>query len=113
MRIPGIPGASEPSFRTRDQVWIALDDLVYETCTKLETLGIVLSPYACKAAIQVSRQLMLVGSPAAGVDLEQEVSLRLRQRRVLLDPQLTGEILRAYGRVVMGMQIAEVQETGS
>ena len=53
MRIPGIPGASEPSFRTRDQVWIALDDLVYETCTKLEVLGIVLSPYACKAAIQV------------------------------------------------------------
>ena len=59
MRIPGIPGASEPSFRTRDRVWIALDDLVYETCSKLEEEGVLLSPYSCKAAIQVSRQLML------------------------------------------------------
>jgi len=54
MRIPGIPGASEPSFRTRDRVWIALDDLVYETCTKLEELGFSLSPYSCKAAIQIA-----------------------------------------------------------
>ena len=60
MRIPGIPGASEPSFRTRDRIWIALDDLVYETCSKLEELGLAISPYACKAAIQISRQLMLV-----------------------------------------------------
>ena len=36
MRIPGIPGASEPSFRTRGQIWVALDDLVHETCTRLE-----------------------------------------------------------------------------
>ena len=113
MRIPGIPGASEPSFRTRDQIWIALDDLVYETCSKLEELGILVSPFACKGAIQVSRQLMLVDSPSAGDELARDVSQRLRDRGVLLRPELTREILRAYGYVVMGMEIAEVLETGS
>ena len=113
MRIPGIPGASEPSFRTRDRIWIALDDLVYETCSKLEELGLAISPYACKAAIQISRQLMLVDSPALGDELAAEVSLRLRQRGVILRQELTREVLRAYGHVVMGLQIAEVQETGS
>ena len=113
MRIPGIPGASEPSFRTRDQVWIALDDLVYETCAKLETQGIVVSPYVCKGAIQVSRQLMLVGCASEGDELARDVSERLKRRGVLLRPELTRAILRGYGHVVMGMAIAEVLETGS
>ena len=113
MRIPGIPGASEPSFRTRDQIWIALDDLVHETCERLEEKGVIISPYVCKGAIQVSRQLMLVGSTSAGEVLVNEVSLRLRQRGVLLRPELAADILRAYGMVVMGMEIAEVLETGS
>ena len=113
MRIPGIPGASEPSFRTRDRVWIALDDLVYETCSKLEEEGVLLSPYSCKAAIQVSRQLMLVNSPASGEELAVEVSQRLQKKGVPLLASLTGEVLRAYGRIDMSLQIAEVQETAS
>ena len=113
MKIPGISGASEPSFRTRDQVWIALDDLIYEACDRLEERGIIISPYACKGAIQVSRQLMLVGSAFSGEALVIEVTRRLRQRGVLLQPELTSEVLRAYGHVVMSMQIAEVLETGS
>jgi len=113
MRIPGIPGASDPSFRTRDQVWIGLDDLVFETCSRLEELGFVLSPFACKAAIQVSRQLMLVDCQASGDALAEQVSTRLRSRGVILNQALTREALRAYGHVVMGLEIAEVQETGS
>ena len=113
MRIPGIPGASEPSFRTRGQIWVALDDLVYETCTHLDTFGVIVSPYVCKGTIQVSRQLMLVGTPSAGEGLAEEVAMRLRERGVLVQPGLVGQILQAYGHIIMGMDIAEVLETGS
>ena len=113
MRIPGLPGASEPAFRTRDRVWIALDDLIFETCALLEQEGVSLSPYTCKAAIQVGRQLMLVGAGLEGEDLAEEVTRRLRARLVLLSSETSGQALRAYGRVVMGMEITEIRETGS
>ena len=42
-----------------------------------------------------------------------EVSQRLQKKGVPLLASLTGEVLRAYGRIDMSLQIAEVQETAS
>ena len=112
MRIPGIPGASEPSFRTRGQIWVALDDLVYETCTHLDTFGVIVSPYVCKGTIQVSRQLMLVGTTSAGEGLAEEVAMRLRQRGCWSSQAWWVKSYRPTA-IIMGMDIAEVLETGS
>ena len=58
MSIPGIPGASEPAFRTRDARWMGLDALVHETRASLVAEGTNVSLIAVKSAIQLARQVV-------------------------------------------------------
>ena len=108
MRIPGIPGASEPTFRTRDCHWMSLDTLVMETCAELEEDGWVVSPHAAKVTIQVAR-VVVQGPDGMETDtLVDEVQARLRHRFILLTVAQVRSILTAYARVVSTMDIAEI-----
>ena len=84
MRIPGIPGSSEPSFRTRDAQWLGLDTMVRETVVELAEQGLTLSPYVVKATVQVGR-MAVQGPCGRDVDaLVESVQMHLRDRRVLI-----------------------------
>ena len=112
MRIPGIPGASEPAFRTRDARWMGLDALVRETCTVLEEDGIVISLVAAKATIQLARRV--VQEP---VERDQEalcctISDRLRSRRVLMPVSSVRHVIQVYARVIVSLEILEINEIG-
>ncbi len=109
-RIPGIVGATEPSFRTGDRRWMGLDTLVWETLSKLEERGHELNPVVVKAAVQVAR--MLVSGPAApqGLALVQAVTEQLHHRRVILPVATVREILLAYLGVIADLEIQEINE---
>ncbi len=112
MRIPGIPGASEPAFRTRDSRWMGLDALVQETCTTLEESGVQISLVAAKAAIQIAR--FVVQEPV-GRDQEElcmEVADRLRSRKVILPVEMVQSVLSAYAEVIVVLEILEINEIG-
>lgn len=112
MRIPGLPGASEPTFRTRDRRWMGLDTLVLDTCQRLEDSGAAVSPVAAKAAIQLARHLVVMDEELVGEDLLAAVSFRLRRQRVLLTPAAVGRVLGAYARLVVELDITETCELG-
>ena len=109
--IPGIPGASEPSFRTRDAQWVSLDTLVRSTCQRLEDIGEPVSPLAAKAVIQVGRECVQAYPERQGDALMISVSDNLRQRRLLVVPRLVREILIAYTSAVVELDVAEVVES--
>jgi hypothetical protein len=113
MRIRGLVGASEPAFCTRDRRWLSLDSVVMELCSALEAEGIPLSPFACKAAVQVARQCMLSGPPPERVELVELVRLRLRGRGLILPAPLIDEVLARYARAIVELDIVLVQEIGT
>jgi len=108
MRIPGIPGASEPTFRTRDCQWMGLDTLVMETCADLEEEGWVVSPHAAKVTIQVARCTVQGPVELDTPSLIAAVREGLRPRYVLLTEEQVEAVLTAYARVVLTMDIAEI-----
>lgn len=110
-RIPGIPGAPEPSFRTGDRRWMSLDTLVIETIGALAEQGHEMSPMVMKATIQVARQLVVVHEGLAGDALVDEVVLHLRRRHVLLSKRAARAALVAYIRVVAELDVVEISET--
>lgn len=109
-KIPGISGASEPSFRTADRRWLDLDSMVRETTHKLATGGVILSPVAVKAAIQMGRALLAASDDLRGDALGELVSAQLRHRRVLLSPALARQVLVAYAAVFLELEVLEVNE---
>lgn len=109
--IPGIPGASEPSFRTRDDSWVSLDTLVRSTCARLEEIGEVVSPLAAKAVIQVGRDSVQRWPERQGDALMHTVSDQLRHQRLIVVPRLVREILVAYTSAVVELDVAEVVES--
>ena len=113
MRIPGIPGGSEPSFRTRDCQWMGLDTLVLETCEQLDGEDWDLSPHVVKAAIQVARWVVEELEDEGVEELVEAVCQRLRCRRVLLSHGHVQAILTAYARVISSLDIAEINELGT
>jgi carbonic anhydrase/acetyltransferase-like protein (isoleucine patch superfamily) len=111
MRIPGIPGASEPAFRTRDQELFGLDTMVGDACVLLSEDGVEVSPHVVKTTVQIARGLMLAGSELGGDALIGEVRLLLQDCRVILSVGHVWAVLKAYGRVVVSHDIADVVET--
>ena len=112
MRIPGIPGVSEPHFRTRDCRLMGLDTLVRETCGDLETEGWDVSPYAVKATIQMAR--LVVQEPIER-DTDELVSVvvnKLRIQRVLMQKDLVRAVLTAYAHIIAVLGILETNELG-
>lgn len=112
-RIPGLPGGSEPTFRTRDRRWLELDSLVLETRARLGEEGVQMTPTAIKAAIQMGRALLAHRQGLAGEALGEAVSDQLRGRRVLLPPAVAQRVLAAYAAVFLELEVEEVNEFGS
>ncbi len=112
MRIPGIPGASEPAFRTRDARWMGLDALVRETCAFLEEDGIVISLIAAKATIQLARRTVQEPLERDQDELCSVISDRLRSRRVLMPVPSVRDVIQAYARVIVSLDILEINEIG-
>ncbi len=110
MRIPGVPGASEPTFRTRDCQWMSLDTLVMETVAELEEDGVSISPHAAKVTIQVARVVVQGPEGSDTVQLVKAVRVGTRRRRVLLSEEYVQAVLTAYARVISTMDIAEITD---
>lgn len=109
-RIPGVPGATEPTFRTGDRRWMGLDSLVWETCARLEERRQALQPAVVKAVIQVARMAVQGPERLEGQALVDEVTLRLRHERVLLPAARVRAVLLAYLTVVGELEIQEINE---
>jgi hypothetical protein len=112
MRIPGIPGASEPSFRTRDARWMGLDSLVQETCSTLEDEGLTVSLIAAKATIQIARSVVQGPVDRTQEQLSAVIADRLRARRVIMPVEHVSQILEAYAQVIVSLEILEINEIG-
>lgn len=109
-RIPGLAGASEPSFRTADRRWLDLDSLVRETTQRLAEGGLEMSPTAVKSAIQMGRALLAARDELRGEALGEAVSAQLRHRRVILSPAVAQRVLQAYAAVFVDLEVLEVNE---
>ena len=110
MRIPGIPGASEPSFRTRDRRWMGLDALVRETCAHLEEDDLFVSPVAAKATIQLARLVVQEPVDRDTGQLVETIVKRLRARRVIIPPNTALAVLTAYAHVIVVLDVLEINE---
>jgi hypothetical protein len=107
MGIPGIPGAPEPTFRTRDREYVSLDRLIQDVCTELASRDILVDPPIAKAAVQCARQSVQASESPGLEGLSQQVSEDLRRERVHLVPRLVRQVLLSYGRIVSELDIAE------
>ena len=110
MSIPGIPGAGEPAFRTRDARWMGLDALVQETRTLLAEDGIDLSLVAVKATIQMARLVVQEPVEREADELVAIVSSRLRDRSVIMPPGRVQSVLTTYAQVIVVLDILEINE---
>ncbi|MGB0640018.1 MAG: hypothetical protein ACPGTU_11830 [Myxococcota bacterium] len=112
MSIPGIPGVSEPHFRTRDQRWMGLDTVVMETCKELEAEGHKASPHAVKATIQMARLVVQEPVERETEALVEIVLARLRAQKVLMNKELIRSVLTTYARIIAVLDILETNELG-
>ena len=112
MSIPGIPGASEPAFRTRDSRWMGLDALVHETRASLVAGGENVSLIAVKSAIQLARQVVQEPTDRSTEELVVTVTERLQHRKVILPIDVVRGVLNAYARVIVELEILEINEIG-
>ena len=112
MSIPGIPGASEPSFRTRDARWMGLDAVVLETCAMLAEEDIDVSPIAAKAAIQIARFVVQEPVERKSGEIARVVAERLQARSVLLPSSIVKDVLEMYTKVIVALDVLEINEFG-
>ncbi len=112
MTIPGVEGAGEPCFRTRDSRWLTLDAMVMETCSALDEAGHEVSPVAVKATIQLARFTVQEPRDRTTDELISDVTQRLRARRVIVPRAVVGEIVRAYAAVFVALEVLEINEVG-
>jgi len=109
--IPGIPGAADPTFCTRDRRFLSLDRVVHELCDLMEDDGTPISPRVAKAAVQSGRQIVCRYDGLCADELATRVSLELRRARVLLTPTLVERLLVTYGRLVIELDITSITDT--
>ncbi|MCK6502610.1 hypothetical protein L6R53_04315 [Myxococcota bacterium] len=108
--IPGLPGASQPSFRTGRRGWVGLDQVVHEVVAWLAADGVELSPYVVKVAIQVTRRRLDGASELAGAELFAVVQVDLRSARVVLPLDRVEQVVRAWASVVALLDIRDTRE---
>ena len=108
MPIAGLPGASEPSFMTRDRALVSFDTLVTHTVEEMLEQGHELSTEVTKATIQLARQLVCATRNLDRVGLAELVTRELRRFRIVLMRPLVEAILATYAGIVARMDIAEV-----
>ena len=112
MSIPGIPGASEPTFRTRDARWMGLDALVQETVTVMKEEGVEVSLVAAKTTIQLGRIVVQEPIERDSDELIGAVYRRLRGQRVLIPIEVVQKILATYAQVIVTLDVLEINELG-
>ena len=113
MSIPGLPGASDPSFRTHCCHWMSLDTLVHEVCKQLQGKdGVEFNAFSVKVTIQQARRVLARIEQVDEAQLVASVTQHLRAERVLLQPSQVRTILTQYGRLWKELEIAEVLEQG-
>ena len=110
MRIPGLPGATETTFLTRDALLVSLDRLVEEVCMELAESGVEVAPPVAKAAIQAARASITRESDQDESGLLARVQERLRRELILLPASVVGELLRRYLCKVMELDVTEVND---
>ncbi len=110
MPIPGLPGAAETTFRTRDALLVSLDRLVAEVCAELAEQGTELSLRTAKAAIQAARAAITRQPGLTEVALVDTIRERLRQEHILLPAPMVSALLRTYLRKVVELDITEVND---
>ncbi len=110
MRIPGLPGATETTFRTRDATLVSLDRLVEEVCAELAETGMTVAPPVAKAAVQAARASITRESEQDESSLLAKVQERLRKELILLPASVVGELLRRYLLKVVELDVTEVND---
>lgn len=110
MPIAGLPGASDPSFRTRDNALVSFDTLVAGVVGVLDEGGRSVSHEVTKATIQCARHVVCAVSDLDGASLAALVMRDLRRFHILLVQPLIEAILAAYASLVARLDIAEVHE---
>ncbi len=108
--IPGIPGAAEPTFYTRDRRFLSLDRIVHELCDLMADDGHPVSPRVAKAAVQSGRHVVCIHDGLRAEELAERVSWELRGSHVLLPPQLVERLLVTYGRLVIELDITSITD---
>lgn len=111
MSIPGLLGASEPAFRTRDSRWMGLDSLVQEVSAALEGHEEV-SLMALKSTIQMARLVVQEPIERTPDALYSVVSERLQRRGVLMPANRVESVLAAYANVIVSLEVMEINEIG-
>ncbi len=91
---------------------MGLDALVRETCVSLEEDGIVISLIAAKATIQLARRAVQEPQERDQDELCSVISERLRSRRVLMPVPSVSDVIQAYARVIVSLDILEINEIG-
>ncbi len=110
MRIPGLPGANEPTFRTRDALLLSLDRIVHEVCSELADQGMSLAPRIAKAGIQAARHAICRQPELAEEGLVETVREDLMRERILLPATMVQALLRHYLHKVLELDITEVTD---
>tara|TARA_B110000037_G_C16789029_1_gene370635 strand:- start:135 stop:479 length:345 start_codon:yes stop_codon:yes gene_type:complete len=108
MTILGIPGASDPSFRTTDRIFVSLDQLVSDVVGNLQMGELDLSLHVAKCVIQLTRRRLSQSSDVTLESLSVDVRRDLRTHRVMLTEPQVKLILSTYGDVFSTLDIAEV-----
>ena len=111
MSIPGLLGASEPAFRTRDARWMGLDSIVQEVAAALGGID-ELSLVALKSTIQMARQVVQEPVERTPEALYEAVSERLRRRGVIMPAPRVENVLAAYASVIVSLEVLEINEIG-
>lgn len=108
--IPGLPGASQPSFRTGRRGWVGLDQVVHEVVAWLDADGVEASAHVVKVTIQVTRRRLDGACELAGGELFEAVRLDLHAARVILPAARVEQIVRAWASVVALLDIRDTRE---
>jgi hypothetical protein len=111
MRIRGIPGAPNPTFRTRDRVFVSLDQIIEEMCQELSREGLLLSQQIAKTIVQCARCYLHSEDGLSNMEgLCEAVFEDLKAHRVLFIPSRVEQVLTAYGRVYASLEIEDVED---
>jgi hypothetical protein len=111
MRIRGIPGAPNPTFRTRDRVYVSLDQIIEEMCQELSREGLLLSQQIAKTIVQCARCYLHSEDGLSNMEgLCEAVFEDLKAHRVLFIPSRVEQVLTAYGRVYASLEIEDVED---
>ena len=111
MSIPGIPGASNPTFRTRDRVYVSLDQIIVELCEELKAEGLSVAPSIAKTIVQTARGYLRCQEEQMGMEeLSMAVFDDLKVHRILFVPKRVAQVLTMYGRVYASLEIEDVTD---